>query len=182
MSEQPPAVLARQRPDILSVATAYNMQNYMPVPESGCWLWLGGTTPNGYGRASTARAHVVAHRVFYAYHKGPIPDGLQVCHKCDTRLCVNPDHLFLGTQSDNANDMYRKGRGNDCFGERNGIAKLTEAQVLEILASPDLSGAAFARRYGVHPTTIHRARRGEYWKHLNTAALQPAATSEGEKS
>ena len=91
-------------------------RNYIPEPNSGCWLWLGWACP------TTAKRHDVrpylhvngkktaAYRFAYATFRGPIPSGMMVCHSCDVSLCVNPDHLFLGTNSDNQQDSLRKGR------------------------------------------------------------------------
>ena len=73
----------------------------------GCWLWKGKPGSGGYG----SWKHGQAHRASWEFYRGPIPAGLQVCHRCDVPLCVNPDHLFIGTQSDNIQDMYAKGRG-----------------------------------------------------------------------
>lgn len=80
-----------------------------PVPHAGCWLWTGAETGTGYG-AFWAHGERRAHRVSYRLYKGPIPNGMVVCHRCDTPLCVNPEHLFLGTQRDNMLDASRKGR------------------------------------------------------------------------
>ena len=76
----------------------------IPEPNTGCWLWLGFISPDGYGTR-------LAHRRAWELARGPIPDGMLVCHRCDVRHCVNPDHLFLGTHLDNMRDMIRKGRG-----------------------------------------------------------------------
>lgn len=78
----------------------------------GCWLWRGSTRPNGYGRLQIveSRSAPGVHRISYELHYGPIPDGLFVCHRCDTPLCVNPEHLFLGSQADNMHDRQRKGK------------------------------------------------------------------------
>ena len=77
---------------------------------TGCWLWNGAKFENGYGAFSYRNKTVRAHRWSYNYWVGPIPDGLLVCHRCDTPACVNPDHLFVGTQRDNLDDREQKGR------------------------------------------------------------------------
>lgn len=88
-------------------------------PNTGCWLWLGSVRTDGYGTVYVRRngrpVNYAAHRASYTLWRGPIPDGLFVCHKCDTKLCVNPDHFFLGTAADNAADMVAKGRARSRF-------------------------------------------------------------------
>lgn len=80
---------------------------YVPVPEAGCWLATTWWDKDGYGRTSD---HLLMHRASYERHVGQIPEGMLVCHKCDTPACVNPEHLFLGTNRDNILDMVSKGR------------------------------------------------------------------------
>ena len=77
----------------------------------GCWEWDGPMSGNGYGLVCRNHTRRLAHRVAWERANGPIPDGLLICHHCDNRRCVRPDHLFLGTTSDNAQDMLAKGRG-----------------------------------------------------------------------
>lgn len=93
--------------------TSASISNFMNQitfePNTGCWLWLG-SLRSGYGRVSVQRRGYFAHRVSYEMHKGEIPSGAIVCHSCDTPICVNPDHLFCGTQRDNISDAIAKGR------------------------------------------------------------------------
>ena len=87
------------------------MERILPEPNCGCWLWTGDKSGKmGYGRLMYQGRTRAAHRVAYQIFRGPITDGLLVCHRCDVPLCVNPDHLFLGTYTDNSDDMIRKGR------------------------------------------------------------------------
>ena len=138
----------------------------VPVPEAGCWIWAGPT--NGreisrrYGRMWLSRHHYVsAHRFSYELHRGEISDA-HVCHQCDTPLCVNPDHLFLGTHADNMADRKRKGRNRG----RRVNAVLSAPQVLEIrslLVANRLSQWAIARMFNVSQTTISNIKVGKKW-------------------
>lgn len=84
--------------------------NKIEKSEDGCWLWKAGSRGNGYGAFKLHHKTIDAHRISWMLHYGDIPNGMFVCHKCDVRQCVNPDHLFLGTNSDNMKDCYRKNR------------------------------------------------------------------------
>ena len=80
------------------------------VPFSGCWIWMKGINSRGYGVVVIAKKALQAHRVAYEAFNGPLPEGLLACHRCDVKACVNPAHLFLGTDGDNLNDSYSKRR------------------------------------------------------------------------
>lgn len=128
----------------------------IPVTESGCWLWTGCTNRMGYGRFNVRGGPVLAHRFSWELHFGAIPSGMFVCHKCDTPLCVNPGHLFIGTNADNVADMKAKGRAS--LGPR----KLTDEQVIEIRRRPAWPAKAAAEHFGVSRGHISDLRRGLY--------------------
>ena len=128
---------------------------------TGCWNWIG-PLRNGYGQVCTARSkHVLAHRAAYQLFVGEITDGLYVCHHCDNRSCMNPEHLFLGTAKDNADDMVSKGR--QAAGERSCHAKLRAAQVVRIRADARRN-TDIAAEYGVTPALIGHIKHGRAWR------------------
>lgn len=137
-----------------------------------CWMWLGAVKGNGYGAANCrADKNVSAHRYSWLLAHGPVPEGMNVLHRCDVRLCVNPAHLFVGTQGENMRDMRSKGRSG-CQGERNWSAKLTAQDVLTLRQSPPDSYEEvkeLARKYGCKPSSINNAISGRTWKHLATS-------------
>lgn len=145
----------------------------------GCWEWQGAKRNNGYGWSWAHRSST--HRVSYEFAVGPIPPGLWVLHHCDNRLCVRPEHLFLGTRQDNIDDMVSKGReargeqhGSRTKpdrmprGERIGTAKLTDAAVRQIraLASQGVTPAEIGRKFGMNRKHIQRVVSRKLWKHL----------------
>jgi len=138
-------------------------EKYIPEPMSGCWLWTAGMRGKEYGAFRKGGETRYAHRVSYELHVGPIPSGMCVLHRCDTPLCVNPGHLFLGTYADNAADRDNKGRG--AIGERNGYSSLTEKQVLEIRIASGLQ-REIASQYDIHRAHVGKIKRRDVWAHL----------------
>lgn len=134
-------------------------------PNTGCWLWSGATWPSGYGKVKVRQSTMLAHRRSYELHCGPIPKGALVCHRCDTPACVNPAHLYAGTDADNSRDKIGRGRDRKAAGERNVNAKLTSAVVLEIRASREPT-SKIAARLGLDHSTVWAARTGRTWRHL----------------
>jgi hypothetical protein len=140
---------------------------FVELSLSGCWEWIGSRRA-GYGRVRYRGRHWNAHRASYDNFKGPIPEGMFVCHACDNPACVNPDHLWLGTHKQNMADMARKGRAATdikCkLGERNPAAKLTKAQVAEIrLLRGTLKQREIAALFGVSKSQIGLIHRGKNW-------------------
>ena len=135
-----------------SIADKFH-EKYIPEPNSGCWLWLGSLT-KGYGKMGIRVERNVyrtayAHQVSYMLHKGEIPDGLSVCHTCDTPICVNPDHLWLGTQEDNLQDMKKKDRSG---------WKLNTAQ-RDAIRADKRSAPIIAKEYGVAREYVFQLKR-----------------------
>lgn len=134
----------------------------------GCWRWLSYTDPQGYGRINYGGKPMLASRVSYLVHFGEIPEGMMVCHKCDNPSCVNPDHLFIGTQADNVADMERKGRARKVAvsGPDHHNAKLNEDAVREIRNSNGVSDIELGKRFNVSASSIYAVRTGKTWRHI----------------
>lgn len=153
-----------------------------------CWIWLGNHDHHGYGLMSiggrAGRQHP-AHRISYTMFVGPIPDGLLVCHTCDVRNCVNPDHLFIGTSRDNTQDMIAKGRNRWSYGDQSGArtkpwalargeriasSKLTEDAVREMRRLREVERLTIVElglRFGVHHAVVSRVLRKLAWAHVD---------------
>lgn len=141
---------------------------------------------SGYGLFSVRGKHVPAHRFSFAHHVGPIPEGLFVCHHCDVRPCVRPDHLFCGTAADNTADMMRKGRhrvgdqptganhwsarmpDRRVRGSRIGTSKLTEEQVVQIVHRrlALVPFRAISEEFGISIKGVEKIIYGDWWKHV----------------
>lgn len=135
---------------------------------SGCWFWTRAHI-QGYGALQINGKAEHAHRLSWLIHRGEIPTGMWVLHRCDCPPCVNPDHLFLGDHLANVADKVAKGRQRGARGERQTTSKLTTAQVLEIrslYATSEYTHRSLAAQYGVTHSTIGKITIGENWKYV----------------
>lgn len=140
---------------------------------TGCWLWSAGQQARGYG-AINVRSHrgnrvVRVHRFSWEVHHGPIPEGIVVCHKCDTPTCCNPAHLFLGTMGDNMRDMVKKGRRPTYAshrGDQSACARLNDEAVLDIRRA-ERTMTEYANQYGVSCGAVGEIWKGKNWRHLH---------------
>lgn len=150
-----------------------------------CWLWNGDKSKFGHGRFLYDNLRVNAHRYSYETFVGPIPEGLLVCHKCDVPACVNPDHLFLGTQKDNIQDCVKKGRWTQaklkklhpewCVrGSKAGNSKLKEEQVVTMrsLLACGCTLLEVGSMFGVTEATACAIRQNRTWKHVEAPWLR----------
>jgi hypothetical protein len=133
------------------------------VSPTGCWIWNRSTNKHGYGQfpRGFGQSPINASRASYIAHVGNVPDDLEVCHKCDTPRCVNPEHLFIGTHSDNMLDCIRKGR-------KNPKRKLSAEDVvsMRMLFASGKKMSTLAVRFGIGRGTVGEIIRREIWKHV----------------
>lgn len=135
----------------------------------GCWAWLKGKQNYSYGVFTISGRDYLAHRISWTIFKGEIPVKLQVLHKCDNPPCVNPKHLWLGSQLDNMHDRNIKGRGNNCHGEKHGRAKLSVKDVKfirSIYKTRTVTQKTLAKKFKVNQTTISHVIIKRNWKNL----------------
>lgn len=131
-----------------------------------CWLWTANTHSFGYGLFSVNRKTISAHRYSYILHKGDIPSGLVIRHKCNTPNCVNPEHLELGTQADNIQDAVKLNR--HCHGESHGMVSITDeiALLIKQELAKGISAARIAKELDVSKHIVYAIKYGKTWKHL----------------
>lgn len=147
-------------------------RNSIPEPNSGCLLWTGAVDHSGHGVITiwndegTKAVTTSPHRVAWQLHRGPIPEGMCICHKCDVPSCINPDHLWLGSNDDNMADMVRKKRANGFKpGSKHRRSKLTEENIRDIRTS-NASGVTLAQRYGISTANVSLIRSRKAWSHV----------------
>lgn len=136
---------------------------------TGCWLWTASCAGKGYGQIKIPgeRVQIYAHRLSYILHKGvDVEKGKHICHTCDTPKCVNPEHLFMGTNHENHMDMKNKGRST--HGEKNSQAKLTEEKVIQLhgMVKLGIPTKEIARLFGIHQSAVIRIKNGTRWERL----------------
>jgi hypothetical protein len=147
-----------------------------PEPQSGCWRWMGSLDQKGYGQIRIDGSNVRATRVALTLAGRPKTDGLYVCHTCDVTACVNPDHLFEGSQAQNLKDASAKGRIKvpGFYGERCGSSKLTVEDAFYIRTSSATAGA-LALLFDVHRDTILGVKSGKNWTKALADLFAPLA-------
>lgn len=141
---------------------------HIPEPNSGCWLWFGsitGPSAYGYGSMWNGVGYERSSHISWKMFRGHLPDRIHVLHKCDTPACVNPDHLFIGTDADNCADKMSKGRHVPVQGVMNGRAKFTEDDVRRIRADTRPQ-AEIAADYGVKQPRISSIQTRRTWRHI----------------
>lgn len=131
-----------------------------------CWNWKGLLNTNGYPTISICNRYWLAHRMSYLIHYGKISPDLYIMHKCDNPKCVNPNHLIEGTPKQNTNDAISKHRM--LIGEKNGMSKLSESDVIRIraLRNEGSTLSSLAKQYGVYSSCICKVCRKTHWKHI----------------
>lgn len=147
-----------------------------PIPESGCWIIHGWVDRWGYGRMRIGKKQYTTHRASYILHYGDVPEGMHVLHKCDNPSCVNPEHLYAGTNDDNVRDRMDRGpkTGGAYWGERNQIARLDSDKVAQIkrLLLDGLSQPKIAKEFGVSRGAIDGIARGVNWYYVEPSSQE----------
>lgn len=134
--------------------------------DTECWEWQGHLHANGYGRLTNKRKTQYAHRFMYESFYGEIPEGMDVCHKCDNRKCVNPNHLFLGSRKDNMRDAMIKGRLQRGEERYNSVLNEEIVRKARKLRDEGLLVKEIANRFGVEVHTMGNAIRRKTWRHV----------------
>lgn len=168
----------RRNPDQADVAKRFWEKVHKGDAADACWVWVASTTRRGYGTIRIGGRQLAAHRLSWELHNGPISDGLFVCHRCDNPMCVRPDHLWLGSHTENMQDMVAKGRRVDgpslnpeqrARGASHGCARLSNEDVVAMRAlydAGDASAKELAERFGLSLRHTFKIVRRQSWRHL----------------
>jgi len=143
-------------------------EKIFPEPNTGCWIWSGTIVRGGYGYFGVSKnKNLMAHKVSYILFNGEIPSGMCVLHTCDVPCCVNPDHLFLGTHTDNMKDMVKKGRKARPKGE-DFNRKLKETDVLSIrsMGASGYRHKEISKTFNISLSMVSFVINRKFWKHL----------------
>lgn len=154
---------------IRAILTEKLLNSSTLITETGCQIWLQGCTVDGYGILTHKRIKYLAHRLSYKLFKHDVPNTKLVLHHCDIRCCINPEHLYMGTDADNSRDMIARSRDRHQKGSLNGNAKLNEAQVREIRLRLEGTDSYFriGKDFEVKPHVIEQIHKGTSWGWLD---------------
>lgn len=156
-----------RRDSELTKTQRFNL-SYTICNKSGCWIWKWRLNKDGYGMMNWNNKNTFAHRVSYEINNDICPGNLSVCHHCDNPSCVNPSHLFLGTQKDNVQDMMSKSRNRPLQGSNHPNSKINEetAQLIFKQLKDGLSPTLIAKKLSVSRDIVYSLKYGVGWKHL----------------
>lgn len=156
--------------DVIRFWSKVNKNASIPThcPELGqCWEWIASCSKKGYGQIGIQGKVLRTHRFVWEITNGGIPDELQVLHKCDNRKCVNPNHLFLGTNTDNVRDKVIKSRQSKMIGEKNPCRKLSWEQISDMrsrFSRNEIRAKDLIKEYGMSPSQISKILNEKSWK------------------
>lgn len=154
-------------PDMALIVQPRLERKSIPEALTSCLLFWGATLVCGYGRVRYQGNVYQVHRVAWvAANNQEIPDGFHVCHRCDTKACINPVHLFLGTDADNIADRQAKRRHVACVGSNNGRSKLID-EAARMIYLDSRSNPMIAKEYGVSVTVVWAIKNKLKWRHIH---------------
>jgi len=154
--------IKKEKPTIAEIIKSKSVSG-----NGGCINWIGYKIKSGYGRITISRTQHLAHRLSWQINIGPIPNGIDVLHKCDNPSCVNHKHLFLGTHKENMKDMKEKNRS--CAGEKHPKRKLSNKQVLQIrdmYKTGNLTHLDISKKFGIARSGVSRIINKKLWRHI----------------